>query len=392
MALNQFTNNAGTTLASGINNSATSLTVSTGSGALFPTLTGSAYFYCTLQQASGGALEIVKVTARSTDTFTIVRAQDGTTALSFVTGDYVQLRLTAADLNNFGQLDSTNTWASSQTFTSAATFSAAPITTSLTGYLYGNGSSALTASTTIPFSSVTGTVPTTQGGTNLTSFTSGGAVYATSTSALTTGTLPVTAGGTGVATLTTAYGVLAAGTTATGAVQNIGTGTTGQILTSNGSGALPTFQAAPATGGLTSLGTVTLSGTTQQYSLSSLTLTSYKYLYVILNGVNAPTGPSKTISISSASGDQTASSQIPGGGPYVYGGIFIDLTTGLINGPSLYNNSSVLSSPIPLGTTMTASGAFSKAVTAISTSTTTIYVYSQQTSANAGTLTFYGAK
>lgn len=38
---------------------------------------------------------------------------------------------------------------------------------------------------------------TANGGTNLSSFTSGGAVYATSTSALTTGTLPITAGGTG---------------------------------------------------------------------------------------------------------------------------------------------------------------------------------------------------
>ena len=46
-----------------------------------------------------------------------------------------------------------------------------------------------------------GTVGTGVGGTGLTSFTSGGAVYATSASVLTTGTLPVTAGGTGVATL-----------------------------------------------------------------------------------------------------------------------------------------------------------------------------------------------
>lgn len=46
------------------------------------------------------------------------------------------------------------------------------------------------------------TVATGYGGTGLTSFTSGGAVYATSSSALTTGTLPVTAGGTGATTLT----------------------------------------------------------------------------------------------------------------------------------------------------------------------------------------------
>jgi len=87
-----------------------------------------------------------------------------------------------------------------------------------------------------------GTLATTNGGTGLTTFTSGGAVYATSTSALTTGTLPVTAGGTGVASAT-AYSVLTGGTTSTGAFQTVsGTGTTGQVLTSNGAGALPTWQ------------------------------------------------------------------------------------------------------------------------------------------------------
>ena len=53
--------------------------------------------------------------------------------------------------------------------------------------------------------SITGTLPTFNGGTGLggaTPFTSGGAVYATSASALTTGTLPVTSGGTGVTTST----------------------------------------------------------------------------------------------------------------------------------------------------------------------------------------------
>ena len=45
----------------------------------------------------------------------------------------------------------------------------------------------------------TGTLGTDQGGTGLTSFTSGGAVYASSTSALTTGVLPVASGGTGTA-------------------------------------------------------------------------------------------------------------------------------------------------------------------------------------------------
>jgi hypothetical protein len=78
---------------------------------------------------------------------------------------------------------------------------------------------------------VTGVLPTANGGTNLSSFTSGGAVYATSTSALTTGTLPVASGGTGLATLTANNVLLGNGTSA---LQAVAPGTTGNVLTSNG--------------------------------------------------------------------------------------------------------------------------------------------------------------
>lgn len=91
-----YTNNAATTLASGITNVATSLTVATGAGALFPNPTSPDVFYATLENAAGTSREIVKVTARTTDTFTIVRAQEGTTGTAFSTGDKVELRLTAA--------------------------------------------------------------------------------------------------------------------------------------------------------------------------------------------------------------------------------------------------------------------------------------------------------
>lgn len=57
----------------------------------------------------------------------------------------------------------------------------------------------------------------------------------------------VSDGGTGVSTLT-AYAPIFGGTTSTGAVQSGTVGTAGQVLTSNGAGALPTFQA--ASGGL----------------------------------------------------------------------------------------------------------------------------------------------
>lgn len=59
------------------------------------------------------------------------------------------------------------------------------------------------------------------------------------------GTAVVAGGGTGNTTFT-AYSVITAGTTATGAFQNVsGVGTSGQILTSNGAGTLPTWQTAP---------------------------------------------------------------------------------------------------------------------------------------------------
>ena len=85
---------------------------------------------------------------------------------------------------------------------------------------------------------VTGTLPIANGGTGTTSTTF------TNLTTNVTGTLPVANGGTG-ATTQTAYAVLAGGTTATGAYQSIASvGTSGQVLTSNGAGALPTFQAA----------------------------------------------------------------------------------------------------------------------------------------------------
>jgi hypothetical protein len=120
MANMQFANNAATTLASSILVGATSLTVASGTGTLFPTLSGSQYFYCTLSNAAGTTIEIVKVTARSTDTFTITRAQDGTTASAFSTGDKVELRLVRASLNDFPKLDETNSY-SGQNYFAATT-------------------------------------------------------------------------------------------------------------------------------------------------------------------------------------------------------------------------------------------------------------------------------
>lgn len=77
-----------------------------------------------------------------------------------------------------------------------------------------------------------------------------------------TGTLAVARGGSGRGTAT-AYAVLCGGTTSTGAHQSVASvGTAGQVLTSNGAGALPTFQdASSAGGGLISVNTYTASDT-----------------------------------------------------------------------------------------------------------------------------------
>src|SRR4029079_11421039 len=100
-----FTNNAATTLASDITNSATSLTVQTGKGALFPSPSSPDFFLCTLDD--GTNVEVVKVTARSSDTFTIVRGLDNTsgTAFAAATPTKVELRIPANYLNTDHDVD-----------------------------------------------------------------------------------------------------------------------------------------------------------------------------------------------------------------------------------------------------------------------------------------------
>lgn len=100
-----FTNNAYSALAGAITDSATTITLTTGTGSKFPTPTGGDYFLLTLIGLDSSLLEssweVIKVTARSTDTLTVVRAQDTTTALAWASGTRAELRITAATLNTF---------------------------------------------------------------------------------------------------------------------------------------------------------------------------------------------------------------------------------------------------------------------------------------------------
>jgi hypothetical protein len=81
------------------------------------------------------------------------------------------------------------------------------------------------------------TIATTRGGTGLTSFTNGGAVYATSTSALTTGTLPVASGGTGISNGISSGSLLIGNSSNTFTAATL-TGATNRITITNGSGAI----------------------------------------------------------------------------------------------------------------------------------------------------------
>lgn len=88
-----------------------------------------------------------------------------------------------------------------------------------------------------------------------------------------TGTQTISNGGTGNAALT-AYAPLFGGTTTTAAIQSGTVGTTGQVLTSNGAGAIPTFQSASVGSIVPSLAHADATGITQvsfPYTITSYT-------------------------------------------------------------------------------------------------------------------------
>lgn len=116
--------------------------------------------------------------------------------------------------------------------------------------------------------SLTAPVATTLGGTGLTSFTSGGAVYAASTSTLTTGTLPVTAGGTGQTSYTDGELLIgnSTGNTLSKATLTAGAG----ISVTNGSGAITVTNTAPdQVVSLTAGSNITISGAYPSFTIAA---------------------------------------------------------------------------------------------------------------------------
>jgi hypothetical protein len=141
-----FKNNATATLAASINTTATTIVLSSGLGNSFPLPSGTSFFYGTLFDAVGN-YEIVKCTARTADSLTVVRAQDGTNPLEFISGDGFAVRPIAAVFNNFPQLDANNIFTGNNTFSGTLTGSltgnsagthTGPVIGNVTGNVTGN--------------------------------------------------------------------------------------------------------------------------------------------------------------------------------------------------------------------------------------------------------------
>lgn len=75
--------------------SGTSLVVASGHGTRFPTVPFNATIYPADSQPDPSNAEIVRVTGISTDTFTITRTQEGTSARTVVVGDIIAATITA---------------------------------------------------------------------------------------------------------------------------------------------------------------------------------------------------------------------------------------------------------------------------------------------------------
>lgn len=99
-----FANQASSALAAPIGSGATSLSLTPGSGSKFPSPTGSDQFALTLTDAATNTVyEVVYCTSRTGDVLTVTRAQEGTTALNWTTGDFANLYVTAGTIGALAQ-------------------------------------------------------------------------------------------------------------------------------------------------------------------------------------------------------------------------------------------------------------------------------------------------
>jgi hypothetical protein len=235
-----FKNNATALLAASISSSGTTLVLAAGTGIKFPVLVSPDFFYGTIYDSAGN-YEIVKVTARTADSLTIVRAQEGTIALAFSSGDAFAQRVTAATLNDFAQKSVNQTFTGNNTFSGTNTHSG---TDNFTG-TFTAANPTLTGTVTIPTPTVgdnttkaastafvTTAVTNATGALGTISTQNSNAVNITGGSISGITDLAVADGGTGASSFASNAVLLGNGSSS---FQTVAPGASGNILASNGS-------------------------------------------------------------------------------------------------------------------------------------------------------------
>lgn len=107
----KFINNWGTTLSAALSASATSMTVASAAGL---SLTSGEVYRLTIQNADATLFELVDVTAISSNTLTIERGKESTTAQAWAAGSVVLCSVTAEQLSNEARKTVTNSTFSSR--------------------------------------------------------------------------------------------------------------------------------------------------------------------------------------------------------------------------------------------------------------------------------------
>ena len=220
----------------------------------------------TLSKLSAGTNGYFLGLAGGVPTWLPVGAPGSVASFSAGTTGFTPNTPTIGSITLAGTLNTTNGGTGLTSFTSGgavyATSTSALATGTLPTTAGGTGLASFTSGGAVYASSTsalaTGTLPTTAGGTGITSFTSGGAVYASSASTLSTGTLPIASGGTN-STATPTAGAVAYGTGTS--ISYSAAGTAGQYLVSGGTG-VPTWQSLGPTLSTISFGTTGLTPST----------------------------------------------------------------------------------------------------------------------------------
>lgn len=106
MANIKFTNMASSTVQAAVTTTSTTVTVLADDISKFPSISDDEYFMIVLVNGAGD-FEIMKVRGITDNTFSVIRAQEGTSVKTFAIGDKVEHRLTAESLVNIVEEAST---------------------------------------------------------------------------------------------------------------------------------------------------------------------------------------------------------------------------------------------------------------------------------------------